>query len=268
MKILATSLIALSVTAAPAFAQGVLITQKTTSNGTTQTSQVQLEPTRMRVEMGGQGARKAAMIFDSTKQVMTQIDYDRQQYREMTKAEADQIGGQMQDAMSQMQAQMANMPPAQRAQIEAMMRGRMGAAMAQAPKIEYRPAGSDKVGRWTCDKYEGFESNNKVSEICTVQPAALGLAPADFAVALQMQQFFMKMMPQSLDTFFAPGERATQGFSGIPIRSVCYSNGQIQSTTELGDITRQAFPASSYEVPAGFQKMEMPGGMGRGRGRM
>ena len=59
------------------------------------------------------------------------------------------------------------MPPAQRAQMEALMRvrgtGAAGAAAA-APKTQFRKTGTDRVGTWTCDKYEGTLNNQKVSE--------------------------------------------------------------------------------------------------------
>ena len=261
------SLIVLTMSAAPAFAQGVLITQKTTTGAKTTTNLVQLEPTRMRAEMSGEaGATKQAMMFDGTQQVMRMVDYDKKSYSEMTKADADRIGAQMQDAMGQLQTQMANMPPAQRAQMEAMMRGRLGGMM-QPSKPEYRRAGTDKVGKWTCDKYEEFKDNVKVSEVCTVEPRALGLTPADLEVTKQMAQFFQKLMPQNLGKLFAIGDPTVQGFSGVPIRTISFNNGQVQSTNELVDISRQAFPASSYEAPPGFQKTEMFGGRGRGRGR-
>ena len=75
-----------------------------------------------------------------------------------------------------------------------MAAGPVGGAALERP--EYRRAGSDKVGKWTCDKYEGFRSGKKVSEVCTVEPKALGLTEADFDVTKQVASFFEKMLPQ------------------------------------------------------------------------
>ena len=153
-------------------ADGVLIVEKHTSAGTAETSQIQIEKTRMRAERGI-GGRPQVIVFDSDAQVIRMIDPERKTYREMTKADVDRIASQMSGAMAQMQEQMKNLPPEQRERMEALMRGR-GMAGAAAVKTEYRRNGTDKVGKWTCDKYDGYKKDEKVSEICTVAPADAG----------------------------------------------------------------------------------------------
>ncbi|MEP7310839.1 MAG: hypothetical protein ABJA98_35530 [Acidobacteriota bacterium] len=250
-------------------ADGVLIVQKTTTGATAQISQTQIERNRMRAEVaGGVGGVKRVVIFDGTRQIMWLVDADKKSYSEMTKADADRMGGQLQDAMSQMQAQLANLPPAQRAQIEAMMKGRgMPGAAAAAQKNEYRKAGTDKVGKWTCNKYEGFQNNEKTSEVCTVEPAALGLALADFDVSRQLGEFFQKLMPQNGDQVFTIGTIEEHGYSGVPVRRKFTIAGR-ETTTEVTDVTRQTFADATFVVPDGFKKEDLLGGLaGRGRGR-
>jgi len=83
-------------------ADGVLIVQKQTSAGTTETSQIQIEKTKMRAERGIDG-RPQVIVFDSDAQVIRMIDPERKTYREMTKADVDRIGSQMSGAMALMQ---------------------------------------------------------------------------------------------------------------------------------------------------------------------
>jgi len=242
-------------------ADGVLIAQKTTSGDSTQTSQVQIDRNRMRAEIGG--ANRRVVIFDGTRQLLWLIDEDKKTYNELTKADVDRLGGQVQDAMAMVQAQLANMPPAQRAQLEALMKGR-GMAALTAQKTEYRKTGTDKVGKWTCDKYDGFQNNQKTAEVCAVDPAAIGFSPADFEVSRQLGEFFRKLMPQNADQLFTFGKAEEQGFSGLPVRRKTTVAGK-ESTVELTDVTRQTFPDSIFTVPSGFQKQEFLGGAGRGR---
>ena len=117
-------LVAESADASRHAADGVLLVSKSTSGGSTETNQIQITRTQMRAEMAGPGGGKQAVVFDATKQVMWMINYDKKSYSEMTKADVDRVAGQLSGAMAQMQEQMKNMPPEQRAQIEAMMRGR------------------------------------------------------------------------------------------------------------------------------------------------
>jgi hypothetical protein len=262
---------ALCLTTLPLFAaDGLLLVQQQTDGANTKTTQVQIEKDRMRAEMTGTDGEKQAIVFDATKQTLTIINVDKKSYSVLTKADVDAMGAQMSDARAQMQAQMAAMSPEQRAQMQAMM-GRLGGAMAAAaPKTEYRKTGTDKVGRWTCDKYEGFENGKKVSELCTVDPAALGFTATDFDVAKRLQEFFKGMTqsyPNLAQQIFAPGTMEAQGYVGVPIRRTEYQNEKPQSKGELQQITRQSFAAATYEVPSGFKQEDSPmGGMGRGRG--
>jgi hypothetical protein len=251
---------ALIVFSVPVFAaNGILLVEKTTTGGATQTNQVQIDGNHMRVESVGAAGEKQAFIFDGAKQVMWVINNDKKTYNEMTKADLDRLGGQMTDAMAQMQEQLKNLPPEQRAMVEKMMQGRgMGGRATQAAKTEYRPAGTDKVGKWTCNKYEGYQNNQKTSEVCTVEPAALGFAASDFDVARQLGEFMSKLMPQNADRVFSIGNAAEQGFSGVPVRRVAGA-GQSQTTVEITDASRQTFAASTFEVPAGFEKVAFGG---------
>jgi hypothetical protein len=190
-------------------------------------------------------------VFDGAAQVMRMIDPAKKSYVEMTRAEVEQLGGQMAGAMAKMQEALKGLPPEQRAKMEAMMRGRgMGAA---AATTEYRKAGSGKAGKWTCDRYDGYQNGQKTSEVCTVDPKTLGFAIADFEVARQLADFFRQLMPQNADQMFSVGGNEPQGFTGIPVRRV-YSIGQQQVVSEVTEVSRQTFPDASFAVPAGFQR--------------
>ena len=248
-------------------ADGVLIAQKTTdAGGTVITNQVQIEKTRMRAETAANG-RRQTMIFDGTAQVMRTIDDEAKTYSEMSKADIDRLGGQMSGAMAQMQEQMKNMPPEARARMEEMMKGRGMSMGGAAAPTEYKKVGTDKVGKWTCDKYEGTRSGEKVAEVCTVAPTALGFAASDFEVTKQMAEFFAKLVPQGAEQMFRIGADTPNSFAGVPVRTITFRNGAPAGTTEITDVTRQNFPDSTFAVPAGYQKRDMMGGRGRGRGQ-
>ena len=253
-------------------ADGLLLVQKTTSGTTVRTNRVQIERTRMRTESTDPSGAQQVMIFDGAKKVLTTIDVGKKTYREMTEADVEKMGAQMSGAMAQLQEQMKNMTPEQRAMMEKMS-GRMGAAMAGmgAPvKVQYRKAGTDTVGKWKCDKYEGFKGEEKTSEICTVDPKVLGFAATDFEVSKQMAEFFKKMVPQMAEQMarqaFTLSSPEEQGFSGVPVRTSITVAGR-QVTTEIVEAGRQTFPDAAYQVPAGFQKLDFMAGPGRGRGR-
>ena len=63
-------------------ADGILIVEKTTNGGATQTSQIQIEKNRMRAEIVDQNGAKQLVVFDGAAQVMRLFDLDKKTYME------------------------------------------------------------------------------------------------------------------------------------------------------------------------------------------
>lgn len=240
-------------------ADGVQIVQRITG-GTTGplTTQMQIENTRMRTEVADQNGALQVVIFDGQKQILYVVDNARKTYMEITKADLTQLQGQMQAMMSQMQAALEKVPPAQRAQMEALMKGRLGGMGGAPAKIESKRAGTDKVGRWACDKYEVLSNGQKVSDVCTVNPSALGVTVKDFEVTRQLAELAAGIAPQMAAQISVVGTPERQGFAGFPVRTIFYA-GANTTTTELVEASRQTFADSLFVVPAGFTKQSMPG---------
>ena len=242
-------------------AEGLLLVEKTVTGTTTRNSQIQLERDRLRADITGPSGDSQIATFDGPQQVLRIINVSRKSYTEMTKADVDRMGAQLGGAMAALKEKLATMPPEQRAKVEAMM-GRAGAVAmgtATVARPEYRRTGTDKVGKWTCDKYEGFTNGTKVSEVCTVDPKTLGLTPADFEISKQVSTFFQKIVPQGMDQILGVGTLETQGYVGVPIRRIRYAGSEVRSTSEVVEVKRQTFAASTYEVPAGFTRQTMRG---------
>ena len=245
-------------------AQGVVIVEKTTVNGASETHQIQMTPQRMRADVAGPNGL-TTVVFDATKQVLYLINTDRMTYSEITKAEAEQMGAQLSGAMAQMQEALKSLPPEQRAQMEAMMKGRGMPGLGAPPaKTSYKKGGTQRVGKWTCDVYEIQANGQRTGELCTVNPQALGLTPADLAVSRQLADFMRSILPQGAEALFQIGA-ADVGFTGVPVRRVVNVLGR-ETISEMSDATRQDIPDSMFVVPAGFTK-EALGALGAARGR-
>lgn len=253
----------LSLFAAPTAAQaaeGILITQRVTTGGAPITVQVQIEPTRMRTDMAGPGGGNV-MIFDGGKQVVYIVDASRKTYMEITKADVERLSAQIQAAMVQMQAQLEKLPPAQRAQMETLMKGGVGAG------VQVTRTGSDTVGRWTCNAHDLTLNGQKIGEMCSVNPATLGFGAADFAVMNQLGAFYSGMAPQLAGLLPGVSAMDQPGSSDFPLRTVMMGPG-LTTTTEVVEAVRRTFPDSTFAVPDGFAKQDLTalmGGFGQGR---
>jgi hypothetical protein len=236
-----------SLLAAPAIGQsadGIFMTQRVTSGGEPITVQVHIDATRMRTEMVGPNGATNVTIFDGGKQVLYIIDPARKTYTEMTKADVDRVGAQLQGATADIQSQLEKLPPAQRADIQAMMKG-----------VELRRTGTDKAGRWTCDKYDVILAGQKIGERCTVNLAVLGFTAMDFGVMGQMGAFYSAMAPQMAGQVPGPSGIDPGGSSDFPVKTVMMLPGAI-TTTELIEAGRQTLSDSLFAVPAGFTRQD------------
>ncbi len=218
--------------------------------------------------MEGTG-RNDVMIFRGDRQVLWMIDNQAKVYREMTKADVDRIGGQVNEMMAKMQEQLKNMPPQQRQMVEKMMKSRMGgmAGTAQPAKTEYtKVASGQEINQWTCDKYEGIREGQKQREVWTAAPGQLGLDMGDFKVMQQMGEFFKGFSRFGSEAPFRVGSEAAQqegDYSGVPVRQIFYQGGRPTLKTEIKEVRRENFDSSLFELPEGYKKqkiMEMPAG--------
>lgn len=241
-------------------ADGILITQRATSEGGPFTIRIQIKAIRMRTEVASPNDVTQIVIFDGGKQVLYIVDPARKTYIEMTKADVDRMNTVAQGAMAQLQGQLETLPASQRAQMEAMMKGRGGAAAAP----HYTHTGSDNVGRWTCDKYDLMQDGQKIGDVCTVNPATLGFGATDLDVMRQMSELFSTMAAQMASQLPAVSPIDLPGTSGFPVKTVLTVQGHTV-TTEVIEVDRQTFSDSLFAVPAGFTKQDVMSAMG-GRG--
>jgi hypothetical protein len=129
-----------------------------------------------------------------------------------------------------------------------------GAAPAPVP-ITYKRTGTSKVQNWTCTTYDGFRGAEKVVEVCAAEGAAIALTSADFTVVQQAINLAKGVAPaEMIERIPTYGTAASQGFAGFPVRRVSFLNGQPVSTVELVEIKREAVPAATFAIPAGFVK--------------
>ena len=244
---LITAVAASLVTVAVVSAQspGVVIVQEMTRDGKTMTNTTQMDKSHMRVEM----ASTSVFIFDGEAQVARIVNMDKKSYMEMTKADLEKMQQQTAAAMEKMKSM-----PGGGALMGKMMGGR-----GNTTPITYKATGSDKVGQWTCSKYDGTRGNEKVTELCTVEPKALGLTAGDFEVAQQLAEFMKAMMPTMDNQITVNGNAAQNGFAGVPVRTTTFSGGKPSITMETKSIKHEPIPASAWQAPAGFKKQTMGG---------
>jgi hypothetical protein len=226
------------------------------------------------------------MIFRGDLNRAWMIEPQKRSYIEWTPETMQQmsagVNAQMTAAMARMQAEMAKLPPEQRAQMEAMMAGRgglaalaggRGAAPAAPPQVRYSRAGGSKtVAGWSCDQYRKTVNGQQEEDLCIARIAATGFSQADFQVFDRFSAFMSPMTSQPSvpknDIMNWNDMNKAIGFQGVPLDTVMYSGGRPNMQQTVNKAERTAIPASTYELPSGLTKQDIsamfgpPGGRG------
>ncbi len=209
----------------------------------------------------GEGAERARMIFRGDKDLMWVVNDARKSYQQIDKAFIDQVSGQMADANAQMKAQLEKMPPAQRAQMEAMMKKMGGGApgAAAAKKLDYRKTAETRtINGQRCTKYETYWGDDLVSYMWVAPYSAMKLSAGDEAVFKKMADFMGRMTgslggPQKQD--YLPMHE----LNGVPLLTQHLNHGKVDSETLIESVSHGPVAPGSFEVPAGYKVEAMPG---------
>jgi hypothetical protein len=201
-------------------------------------------------------------IFRGDKQVLWTVNTHEKTCAEMTKADAQAAGEQMNAARSQMREAMKNVPAEQRAMMEKMIAGHMPKPQADARVI--KPSGETKtINGYACAGYLVTHDDGSVEEIWTADPAAVHIEARDLAVFAEFAAFIKSLMAgmgldkmrDMIKDYAHPDPKDVPGF---PILTVLKdADGKETWRAELVKLDHGAVAADKFEAPAGFQKTKM-----------
>ena len=254
---------------------GVVVTSTQTKLDTHQASpmMVYVEADRLKVV-----TPENTMIFRGDLNRMWVIEPQRRTYMEMTPETMQMMSGQLAGAgaqlgaaQAQLQAQLAQMPPEQRAMMEQMLAGRglggppggRGAA-AGPPQISFSKAGGSKtIAGWNCDVYRKTVNGQQEEEVCITPITVAGLTAADFQVLNRFSTFMQPilsspMVPHTDYMNWNDMNRAV-GFEGMPLDTTTYVQGRPNLQQTVNKIDRTAIPANTFDLPPGLTKQDMGG---------
>lgn len=272
-----TALFAIAATlpALPALANpGItIVTESTDARGTT-TATMQLDGDHLRVDSEGKPGPHGAggphtAIFDAGAHKFYVLQPERKAYIEMSPEKIGEMRGaadaQMAAARAQMEAQMKNMPPEQRKQVEAMMarRGAPGGAAPALPDLSFAATGQHgKFNGIACDMYN-VTNAGKMFEIDCIAPwGSLGLTKADFAVFQKFAEAFAATMGSPAASA-AGTHQQLHRYPGFPIvRTRTAGDGSKREET-VKSIKKGSIDSAVFAIPAGYQKADITS-MGHG----
>jgi hypothetical protein len=193
------------------------------------------------------------------------IDDKDKSYIVMDKATMEQVAKKLNAQMEQLKAQMAKLPPEQRAQMEQMLGG---AGLGGTPRtVEVSDTGkSDKVDGRSCKIWDVTRDGVLDEQICVAPYSSLPGKENFSTVFGNFAKVFEEMAKSvpMLSGMMANEFSAQVKTNGYPVRQRAYENGKLINEETVVKVWREeAVPASMFEVPAGYQRKQMPVGPGQ-----
>ncbi|NIL94245.1 MAG: DUF4412 domain-containing protein [Woeseiaceae bacterium] len=225
----------------------------------TERSQIYAQDGFLRLDSdGGPFASDVSLIFDGTRFLV--MDHGEETYIIMDEAMLMEISNKMNEAMAQMEAQLATLPPEQRAMAEQMMKSQMGGMVRSQeppapPRVE--KTGSGELNGRACTKFDVFEGDIKIQEICSA-PLSQVNGAAEMMETYQGMAKFVKRLSESLPgplgaSFNDHPGMVAELIGGFPVRSVEYRMGQPVTEVTMESIKEEALNPGIFEVPEGYR---------------
>jgi len=226
----------------------------------TERSRIYAQSGKIRMEQVDENETAVTMIFLGNE--FLYIDDREKSYIVMDEAMLDGVSAKINEAMQEMEAQLASMPPEQRAMVEQMMKGQMQGMTAQqapsspAPRVEAKGGGEWKS--YKCRQYTVFEGAEKVQDLCAAKLDEVGGADEVFEAFRNMAAYITKMaesMPMGSDNRINPGELMDE-IDGFPVHTIDYENGAVAREYSLDSVTEQDLDEGMFAAPEGYRRQD------------
>ncbi len=193
------------------------------------------------------------------------INHDDKTYTVIDEAMLEEIGSRMSAAMTKMEAQLAQMPPEQRAMMEKMMQGQMPDMMskqnaAPMPPLRVERGESSEWKSYPCVKYSIYTGDEKSDEICAAPHDAIEGVDDAMQGFRKMSEFLKKMTASLPEAFGGMAENPMtmlEQIDGFPVHSLHFENGKLSEETTLDSATEQTLDESMFAAPADYRKQDL-----------
>ena len=193
------------------------------------------------------------IYYDHTKRTAYLVDKAKGAVIPMDEEGAKAMSLRLAEAQKKIEEQMKTMPPEQRAMVEKMLKEQGGGLPppGQRAPLKFAKSGGGKVGSWPCDTYSATADGRTV-EVCTAEPATIGLAAEDQAVFEGFLDLSEKMAGESATGL---GSGANRGFPGLPLERSESRDGKVTDRFAIDAIKQEKLSTADLTVPAGLKQL-------------
>ncbi len=269
------SLVAVVALSGQLFAGGVMeMSTKKQGGPVTLSERIYAQGGKLRFDrLDVKGSPQTATLFQNNEMIV--INHADKKFSRINEATLAELGAQMKkasEAMKQMEQQMANMPPEQRAMMEKMMKGKMPgmAGMGSKPlAIRVEATGPGRWESYSCKNYTVYVGEEKTKEVCAVPASEVKGADEFIEAARSMREFFEKFkdalqMPAFANLAKSPDEIVGQ-IEGFTVHTNEFENGVLKGERFLSSAKEETLSDDTFSPPAGYKEEKIMPGRGGSR---
>lgn len=197
------------------------------------------------------------MIFDNSKEAFYAINPIKRSYTVMDKEALEKVVKTMERAQIQMFKALQNISPAQRVQMEAMMKKMMPQQEAKTD-MSYEPTGKSKtVYGKKCNITEARVNGETRSVICLTSPSAIGISGEDAKTIYGFQQHIMnlaKTIPGMSEDDSYWGDPSSRQF---PLQMSVIRNGVKKKVNTIREVSTESLDKKLFAVPTEYNQQDI-----------
>lgn len=232
-------------------------TTRELAGGKDSSTKLLVQSGKLRVERTEQGNDGVMIYKDEAVHVLNPKEKN---YVLIDRAAIKQFADKVNPALKQMEEQLKNMSPEQRAMVEKMMGSRLPQQEA-APAEVVKTARKDKIAGIACTYSEVRRNGAIEQELCLAPPSSLTGGQEMFDVARKMSA----LMEEMLSSLQSPTLRQSLGeqvqpyakLDGFPVFSRVYEGGKPSLETTLTSMRSETIAAGQFDIPAGYTRKDM-----------
>ncbi len=228
------------------------------SGGVTREITVSVRGPKAFFELRQEGAEPRTLLRDGEAKKLYMVNHGKKELVVVTEQDSQELQANQAMIKAQMEAQLARLPPEQRARLEAAM-----APMAAAPKpsswtYEKKKGPSRKLAGFSCQDYVVKRDGKLDGEGCFASWKDAGLTAVEFKDTLA------KAMPRMAGDVASAAFEGQETAPGFPVhRTFLDAEGQLKTETTLKSLTKSALGAERFELPKDYVLKDMADAMKR-----
>ena len=225
----------------------------------------------LRMDSRDDGSGRMSIIFRD--EALWMVSHEEKSCQMIDKEAMAQLSAQLGGVMNQMEAELANLPPEQRAMMEEMMKSRLPAEMtggAAGPPRRIEVGGAEAVGEYACTVHTLFAGDDKVWEVCAAAEKRLPAAASEALGAFKAMSRFAEQLRDTLQqgplaAMINTPFHDLNEVNGFPVRVRSYERGRLASENRLKSIVGKDLEATMFDVPDGYRVKNLGDEIKQGR---